>query len=455
MATNIELDKVINRNLDKTLTELAKLCAQPSIAAQNLGMRECAALVGSMLEARGFDVQIVATHGAPVVFAERKGLADRTLLFYNHYDVQPPEPLELWTSPPFQPEIRDGKMFARGVSDDKGHILCRLAAIDAFLELDGKLPCNVKFIIEGEEETASTHLHEFVREHLDLLKSDACVWEFGGVDHEDIPIQYAGLRGICYVELNVRTASQDAHSGLGGSIFPNAAWRLTWALNSLKGPDEHIRIPGFYDRVLPPTPQELELLAKLPDSSARYLEDYGLDGFIKGLMGGVELEREAIFSPTCTICGLSSGYEGPGTKTVQPSTAMAKVDFRLIPNQDPEEILLLLRNHLDQEGFPDIEITYLGGEPPARTNLDDPFLALVVETAREVYGQPQRVVPFSGGSGPNHPFIHDLKVPIATAGISYPGANVHAPDEHIVIENFVKGTRHTARILKAFGEGTA
>ena len=279
------------------------------------------------------------------------GRANRTLLFYNHYDVQPPEPLELWTSPPFQPEIRDGKLFARGASDDKGHIICRLAAIDAFLEVDGELPCNVKFVIEGEEETASTHLHEFILDHLDLLKSDACIWEFGGVDHEGIPIQYAGLRGICYVELSVRTATQDAHSGLGGSIFPNAAWRLTWALNSLKGPDERIRIPGFYDRVLPPTAHELELLSKLPDPAERYKANTAWMGLSRGLKGGLELEREAIFSPTCTICGISSGYEGPGTKTVQPSTAMAKVDFRLVPNQDPEEILLLLRNHLDEQGF--------------------------------------------------------------------------------------------------------
>jgi acetylornithine deacetylase/succinyl-diaminopimelate desuccinylase-like protein len=152
---------------------------------------------------------------------------------------------------------------------------------------------------------------------------------------------------------------------------------------------------------------------------------------------------------------LSSVYEGSGTKTVQPSTAMAKVDFRLVPNQDPEEILLLLRDHLDREGFLDVEITYLGGEPPARTDLNDPFLMLVVETASEVYGQPQRVVPFSGGSGPNYPFIHDLKVPVATAGISYPGANVHAPDEHIIIDNFVKGTRHTARILSRFASEKA
>jgi acetylornithine deacetylase/succinyl-diaminopimelate desuccinylase-like protein len=148
----------------------------------------------------------------------------------------PPSRLELWESPPFEPTLRDGKLYARGVSDDKGHLVSRLFAIDALLEKYGELPCNVKFVVEGEEEISSVHLHDFVRDNADLLAADACVWEFGGVDHREQPMQYLGLRGICYVELSVETASQDVHSGLGGSIFPNAAWRLTWALNSLKGP---------------------------------------------------------------------------------------------------------------------------------------------------------------------------------------------------------------------------
>jgi acetylornithine deacetylase/succinyl-diaminopimelate desuccinylase-like protein len=445
-----QIDNVIEQNLDRSLSELAELCAQPSIAAQNLGLVECAQLTADLLERRGIQAEVIPTHGAPVVFGHRQGRSERTLLFYNHYDVQPPDPLELWTSPPFEPQIREGHMYARGVSDDKGHIICRLAAIDALLASGGDLPCSVKFIIEGEEETSSLHLAEFIRGHLDLLEADACLWEFGGVDYDGVPMQYAGLRGICYVELSVRTASRDAHSGLGGSIFPNAAWRLTWALNSLKGPDERIRIPGFYDRVHPPSKLDLELLGRIPDTSADILERYGLDGFIKGIEGGLELEREAIFSPTCTICGLTSGYQASGIKTVLPAAASAKVDFRLVPDQDPEEIVLLLRNHLDAEGFDDVEIAYLGGDPAARTPIDDPFLNLVVESAREVYGEKQRLVPMSGGSGPNHPFIHDLKLPVATAGIGSPFGNVHAPDENISIENFIKGVRHTARIIARF-----
>ena len=446
------LDDTIQQNLQASLSDLSRLCAQPSIAAQNIGMVECAELTAELLRARGFEVQILPTKGFPVVYAERKGRTDRTLIFYNHYDVQPPEPLELWDSPPFEPALRDGKMFARGVSDDKGHIICRLAAIDAFLQSESDLPCNIKFLIEGEEEIGSINLPEFIGDNLDLLAADACIWEFGGVDHEGTPGQVAGLRGICYVELAVRSASLDAHSGLGGSIFPNAAWRLIWALNSLKGPDEHIRLPGFYDRVLPPSKRDLELMAQFPDMAEEYRSTYDLGGFLKGIEGGAELLREEIFSPTCTVCGLKSGYQGPGSKTVLPALASAKVDFRLVPDQDPEEVVLQLQNHLDNEGFHDVEVTYLAGENPARTDLDDPFLHLVVETAEDVYGVPQRILPMSPGSGPNHPFIHDLKVPVATAGISYPKANIHAPNENIVIDNFISGVRHTVRIMAEFSK---
>ena len=452
MTDFARIDQRIRDRLDASLSELARLCAEPSVSADGKGMRECASLVADMLRRRGFAVQILDTAGAPVVFGDRPGRSDRTLLFYNHYDVQPPEPLDLWETPPFEPSIRGGKMYARGVSDDKGHIECRLAALDALLEIEGDLPCRIKFLVEGEEETGSVSLPDFVRGHKDLLAADACIWEFGGVDHEGTPIQYAGLRGICYVELSVQTASQDAHSGLGGSIFANSAWRLTWALNSLKGPDERIRIPGFYDKVRPPTKRDLELLALLPDEADELKTRYGLKGFIKELTGGVELQREAIFSPTCTICGLTSGYQGPGSKTVQPARASAKVDFRLVPDMHPDDVLKQLRAHLDAQGFSDIAIQDMGSEAPARTDPDHPFLQMVVQTAAEVYERPMLITPMSGGSGPNYPFVHDLGLPVATAGVGYPGNQVHAPNENLVIDNFVTGTRHTARIVAKFAE---
>jgi acetylornithine deacetylase/succinyl-diaminopimelate desuccinylase-like protein len=405
-----------------------------------------------MLEARGFIAEIMATDGAPVVFAERKGKSAKTLLIYNHYDVQPPEPLELWETPPFEPAIRDGKMYGRGVSDDKGHLVSRLFAIDSILETEGDLPCNIKFIIEGEEETASVHLHDFVKNNKEKLAADACIWEFGGVDHREVPMQYLGLRGICYAELSVESLGIDVHSGLGGSIFPNAAWRLVWALNSLKGPDERIRIPGFYDDVKPPSARDRELMEMLPDVEEEYKSRYGVEEFIKGLKGGTDLKMEEVFTPTCTICGLTSGYQGQGSKTVQPARASAKVDFRLVPDQKPDTVLKQLRSHLDAEGFGDVQIEFLGGETAARTDPNDPFVKVVMDAAEEVYEYPMQIVPTVGGSGPNHPFVHDLGLPVASAGLGYPDTKAHAPNENIRIDLYLKHARHMARVIKEFSK---
>ncbi len=442
-------DAFLASNLDASLLELGRLVAQPSISAQKIGLNECAALVAEMLRARGFTANIYPTAGSPVVVAERKGKSNKTLLFYNHYDVQPPEPLELWESPPFEPQIRDGKMYGRGVSDDKGHFVARLFALDALLA-EGELPCNVKFIVEGEEETASVNLAKFIHENTELLKADACVWEFGGVDHTDTPMQYLGLRGIQYVELSVDLLSTDVHSGLGGSIFPNAAWRLVWALNSLKGADERILIPGFYDDVKPPSARDRQLMSALADVTEEYKARYGVPYFIKGLKGGDELKIEEVFSPTCTICGLTSGYQGPGSKTVLPARASAKVDFRLIPDQNPQDILGKLRAHLDSLGFSDVKITDLGGDAPARTDPDHPFIKLVVDAAKDVYEKPMSLVPLVGGSGPNHPFVHVLGLPVATAGMGYPDTKTHAPNENIRIDLYLKHARHMARVIGSF-----
>jgi acetylornithine deacetylase/succinyl-diaminopimelate desuccinylase-like protein len=445
-----QIDSFLESNLDKSLSELSKLVAQPSVGAQNLGIQECAVLVADMLKSRGFDVRVIDTRGAPIVYGERKGKSEKTLLIYNHYDVQPPEPLELWDTPPFEPSLRDGKLYGRGVCDDKGHIVSRLHAIDSILAADGELPCNVKFLIEGEEETASVNLYQFVRDHQELLHADACMWEFGGVDHTETPMQYLGLRGICYVELTVDLLSTDVHSGLGGSIFPNAAWRLIWALNSLKGPDERILIPGFYDNIRPPSERDRELMAALPEPADEYKSRYGVPYFLKGLTGGTELKLEEVFSPTCTICGLTSGYQGPGSKTVLPAKASAKVDFRLIPDQDPIDILRKLRSHLDANGFTDVQITDLGGDAPARTDPDDPFIQLVTATANEIYDKPMMLVPMVGGSGPSHPFVHNLGLPVATAGLGHPDTRAHAPNENIRIDLYLKHARHMARVIKEF-----
>ena len=448
------LDRYIDDHLDENLAELKRYAAQPSIAAQGIGIPECAALVADMLRARGFRVETLASAGAPVVVAERAGRSDKTLIIYNHYDVQPPEPLGLWTSPPFEPVIRDGCLYGRGVSDDKGHLTSRLLAIDALLAARGELPCRIKFVVEGEEEVGSVNLPAFVLAERERLKADACLWEFGYLDHRNVPLLYAGLRGICYVELSVETASRDAHSGLAGSIIANAAWRLTWALASLKGPDERIRIPGHYDAVRPPTARDRELMALLPDMAPQFQKEYGVSGFLKGMTGGVDLNIAQVFEPTCTICGLDSGYQGPGSKTVLPARATAKVDFRMVPDQTPKETVRLLRAHLDAQGFQDVAVTFLGGNPAGRTDPDHPFLRLVAEAAKPVYGMPMQIVPMVGGSGPNHCFIETLGVPVATAGLGYPNTRAHAPDENFRIEHYTMHAKHVARMLETFGSET-
>lgn len=448
------VDRYIEEHLDESVTELSKLCTQPSVAAQNLGIEVCAGLVADSLKARGFDVQILPTNGSPVVFGERKGRHDVTLVVYDHYDVQPPEPLELWETPPFEPTVRNGRLYARGVADNKGNFVGRLHAIDAILAAEGELPCNVKFIVEGEEEIGSVHLEPFVRDHTDLLAGDVCVWEIGGVDHEGAPTQMVGLRGICYVELRTRTANQDVHSGTGGSIFPNAAWRLVWALNSLKDKDENILLPGFYEDVAPPTDRDKELLAQSPEMISYYKEKYGLKNFLKGIDDELTLAIEAVYEPTCTICGLTAGYQGEGSKTVLPAEASAKVDFRLVPDQTPEKVLAQLRKHLDAHGFEDIEIINLSGNPPAKTDPDHPAVEIAVEAAQDVYEKPTRVIPMIGGSGPNFIFQKYLGVPIISSGAGDAESGAHAPNESISLALYVKGAKHFARILNLMQDYT-
>ena len=441
------VDQHLADNLEASIAELAQLCALPSVAAQGRGIAECAELTAALLREYGFRAEVMPSDGNPVVYGEIGGASDKTLLFYNHYDVQPAEPLELWDSPPFELARRDGRLYARGVGDDKGHIVSRLAAVRALHAVHGELPCAIKFLIEGEEEIGSNNLPAFIERHRDLLRADGCIWEFGGVNHEGRPQTYLGMRGDFYVELSVKRLTKDAHSGLGGSIFPNAAWRLTWALATLKGLDERIQIAGWYDDVVQPTARDLEMLAALPDDSAYLQAVFGLDGFLGGATG-VELKRQAVFEPTCTISGLTSGYQGPGSKTVLPAEASAKIDFRLVPEQDPADLLVKLRRHLDAHGFSDVAITKLGGEHAARVDPDSPFVQLVAEAAWDTYDKPMIIAPMIGGSGPMYPFVKHLNVPIANSGIGQPDSNAHAPNENVAIDELVRGMKHAARILE-------
>ena len=353
-STTDRIDSYLSRELDKYIDETSRLCAQPSISATGEGIDACAVLVSDMLQERAIRVQRFETPGNPIIVGWLEGVSERTLLFYNHYDVQPPEPLELWTAPPFEPVIRDGAFYARGAADDKGEFVSRLAALDAVRSAhEGELPCGVLFVVEGEEEVGSPTIAEFVRNNKDILRCHGGIWEFGGVDLNDRPQLTLGYRGILTVEITVETMVMDAHSG-GAHMLPSAAWRLVRLLERLKGKDERIQIEGFYSGAAPPSSIDLELLHALPDNESWIREHLGVKEFVSGLSG--KALKEAVFNPTCNIQGIGSGYLGEGMKTIVPASAMAKIDFRLVPGQDPEDIFDKLKTQLGVWGYGDVEV---------------------------------------------------------------------------------------------------
>jgi len=446
------LQNYIETHLPEYIEELKRLCRQPSVAAQDMGVQECAQLVKGMLDDIGFDTRVIPTQDPryPVVYAERAGHSSKQLLFYNHFDVQPAEPLELWESPPFEPTERDGRIYARGASDDKGHLAARIGALKAILAVRGELPVGVKFCIEGAEEIGSPGFEQFVEEQRGLLQADACIWEGGGVDWDGNPQITLGLKGILYVELGIRSAAGDSHSSYG-TVVPNPAWRLTWALATIKDRDENILIPGFYDAVRPATPSELDAVARMPAEEEKLREEMGVSGFLKGVQGEA-FRRRHVFEPTCTICGIESGYTGEGTKTVLPATAKVKLDFRLVPDQQPADLVEKLKAHLTAQGFDDIVINYWDGENPSRTDMDTPFVRMVRATARDVYGREPFIVPNMAGSGPMYCLAEGLNMPTASSGVSYPDEKIHAPNENVRVDYFLKGILHAAAILDEFGK---
>jgi acetylornithine deacetylase/succinyl-diaminopimelate desuccinylase-like protein len=441
------LDDYLDAHRADHLEELKDFVRQPSVAAQNMGMDKMAALVQARLAARGFATRLLPTGGQPVVYAEL-GDGPRTLLIYDHYDVQPPEPLELWDSPPFEPTERDGNLYARGVADNKGDFMCRLQAIGAWLATEGPLPIKIKWVIEGEEEIGSPHLEAFAELHADLLRADGCLWETGGRNELDQFGLWLGLKGIAYFELRARTADVDAHSA-NAPILENPAWRLVWALATLKAPDDTITLDGLAERVRPPTPAELALVDALPFDAGRVLAVFGARHFINQ-MAPQQARRAYYLNPTCTICGFDAGYTGEGTKTVLPHQARAKLDFRLVPNLTPASVEQLLRAHLQRRGFGDIEVVRLSAEHPAASDPQAAIVRAAIDAARRVYHEEPVIYPRMAGSGPMYPLSERLGIPAVLAGISHTGSRAHAPNEHIRLADYWKGQRFMVALIRAF-----
>jgi acetylornithine deacetylase/succinyl-diaminopimelate desuccinylase-like protein len=447
----MELDARVDGMRDGLLEELQEFLRMPSISARDddgSGFRSCAEWVADRLEEAGAEVRIMETDGHPVVYAEI-GSGGSTLLSYGHYDVQPPEPLELWESDPFEPTVRDGNLFARGVADDKGDVLARIQALRLYIGEHRPLPFKLKFFIEGEEEIGSPNLAPFVRENADLLAADACLWEGSMKDEAGRPMIFCGTKGMAYVELRARGASYDLHSMYGG-IAPNPAWRLVQALRTIKDENGEIILDGLDALADEPSDKDLEAISRIPFDDAALREGWGVEALDRGLTGEDAL-REMLLRPTANIAGIQSGYTGPGSKTIVPSEAFVKMDFRLVAGQSPGPVVELIRSHLRKRGFEDVEVVDLHGVEAAKTPVDSPIVQTAVETWRDLGRENALVFPTIGGSGPTSLFATELGIPtIMTGNVANAGSRIHSPNESIKVDDYFEAVRYFVRFFERY-----
>jgi acetylornithine deacetylase/succinyl-diaminopimelate desuccinylase-like protein len=440
---------------DDLLGELEEFLRMPSISArrdESEGFRECAVWVARKLEEAGAEVRIMETDGHPAVYAE-VGEGEKTLLSYGHYDVQPPEPLELWESEPFEPTIRDGALYARGVADDKGDVLARIQALRLYREEHGALPFKLKFLIEGEEEVGSLNLAPFVRDNAELLAADACLWEGSMKDETGRPMIFCGTKGMAYVELRARGASHDLHSMYGG-IAPNPAWRLVQALRTIKNEEGEIVLDGLDELAEEPSKEDLEAISRIPFNAEELKESWGVAAFDRDL-SGEEALKEMLLRPTANIAGFMSGYTGPGSKTIVPSQAFIKMDFRLVAGQSPGPVVELIRSHLRRRGFDDIEVVDLHGVEAAKTPVDSPIVRTALETWEDLGHEDAVVYPTIGGSGPTSLIATELVIPtIMTGSVANSGSRLHSPNEWVRLDDYFEAISYFARFFERFAEGT-
>ena len=425
----------------------------PTISAQTAyysALHECANWLQEYLHELGFQT---ARYGEPpVLYAFYKGPVNApTLLFYGHYDVQPPDPLDRWETPPFEPMIKEDALYARGACDDKGQVWAHLTAWRYWSE-QGGLPVSLHVILEGQEETGSETLYKVLAEHGHLWKADAGIVSDTAFFSEDIPTLTTGLRGLLYTEVRVDGPTRDLHSGSFGGIVQNPAWALATILSRLKGPDGRITIPGFYDEVLPPDPTIRRQWQTLPAHEAHYLAITGAPA-LWGEVGFSPLERATI-RPTLDIHGLYSGYIGEGSKTIIPAYATAKVSMRLVPKQNPDKIWEAFRTYVEALAPPGVKVSVQRLHDPApafETPIDSPFYQAAAEAIQEAFGKAP--IPLKeGGSIPVLSAIQTVVAgPIVLMGFGLPTDQIHSPNEHFRLRQLWGGIHATIRFYQKAG----
>ncbi|MDX8496094.1 M20/M25/M40 family metallo-hydrolase [Mesorhizobium sp. VK22B] len=439
----------IDENRARSLERLMEYLRHPSISAENVGIDQVGALLVEMLTEIGLETQLMRTEGHPMVVARwEKAMGKPTVLFYGHYDVQPADPIDKWLSPPFDPTIRDGRLYARGVGDNKGQHFAQILSIESHLKVHGKLPCNVILLLEGEEEIGSPHIADFVRANTEILKADFAVTADGPRHASGAPVIKFGSRGVLSFELRCRHANDDLHSGNFGGVVPNPIWTLVHLLGTMKDSAGEITIDGFHDGVEPPSPEELAAIERLPLDLESYKQSLGLVRL--DAPGARPFYERLCFRPTLTINGFHGGYGGPGSKTVLPNEAFVKCDIRLVEAQDPLDVLHKVAAHVKQHA-PEVDLIAMEKMSPSKTPIASSFTPVLRRAFVAAQGAEPLLIPAGFGSLPSYVFTKILGIPaFETPYANHDEAN-HAPNENLILDCFYGGIRTGSALLHELG----
>jgi succinyl-diaminopimelate desuccinylase len=437
------------------LSDILRIASVSADSRQRGEIRRAAEWMADQFRRVSLPTELIETAGHPLVYAETSPVPGASIaLVYGHYDVQPPEPLDEWISPPFEPTVRDGNVYARGATDDKGQLLTHVKSIEAWIRTLGKLPIQVKFLIEGEEEVGSEHLAPFVAQHREKLACDTIVISDSCQFAPGVPAITYGLRGIAYYELRLRGPKQDLHSGTFGGAVTNPANALVALLASLKDKDGRVQLPGFYDDVLPLTERERDEFRALPLTDEAFMSQLGVRG-MAGETGYTALERRWA-RPTLDINGLTSGYQGEGAKTVLPARASAKFSFRLVPNQNPARITTALRSFLEARLPPGIEMELIDhhGAPGVVIPLDSPYMQAASAAIEAAFGRAPAFIREGGSIPIVNTFAHELGADVLLLGWGQNDDNTHSPNEKFSLDDYHRGTLASAHLWQELAKVT-
>ncbi|MER5174964.1 MAG: M20/M25/M40 family metallo-hydrolase [Candidatus Nitrosocosmicus sp.] len=441
-------------NTNKLINDLQRLIRIPSVSAKKQNLEECAKEVVKIMQEIGISAELIyldidddAHSAPPIVYGEVKSKANpngKTILFYNHYDVQPEEPLNLWEYNPFEGIVKGNKIFGRGASDDKGELITRLNAVEYLLKQTGDVPLNIKFLVEGEEEIGSNNISKYINKYKNKFKTDVVIWEFGYIDQKEHPIISLGMKGLLYIEMTAIGPSRDVHSSLA-VLIENSAWKLVQALSTLVDKNGKILVKDWYKEIKTLTEEEIKIIENESFDEESFKKEYGINKFVYNSSGN-DIKKALVNKPTCNITGLISGYTGEGAKTIIPSKATAKIDFRLVPDMNPKIQFERLKKHLEENGFGDIQLAWINGEAAGRTEISNPYVKLIQESANRVFGD-SIISVSSAGTGPMYEFIKLLKAPCISIGGTYIFSRIHSPNEYARIDLLEKTTKCMITII--------